>query len=213
MKETLVYDDWLVANAETFWGEIARSDHVLQIYDNDGVFLDTLTGFVQAAIKADENAVVVATEAHLNALEARLRAYGCDIEMLISQNRFIPLNVDDIVSELMDNGNVNESVLANLRSSFVQMPGYDQKKLRMFGELSPTLLAHGWKESALSLERLADQHNHENPACIFCAYPKELLNRKTTSLTTNICHAHSKMISGSAKQLTHVFYKPILSNN
>jgi hypothetical protein len=213
MRQTLVDDGWLVANAETFWGEIARCDHVLQIYDNDGVFLDTLTGFVQAAIKADENAVVVATETHLNALEARLRAYGFDIEMLISHNRFIPLNVDDIVIELMDNGKVNESVLSNLRSSFVQMPGYDQRKLRMFGELSPTLLAHGWKESALRLEQLADQNNHENPACIFCAYPKELLNRKTTDLTTNICHAHSKMISGSAKQLTHVFYKPILSMN
>lgn len=199
-------NDWLVANAELFWGDIARADHVLQVYDNDGVFLDTLTGFVQAALKADENAVVVATESHLNALESRLETYGFDIEMLISQSRFIPINVDEIISDIMTNGQLNESHLSRLNTSFLQKVGRNQKKFRICGEVAPTLLAHGHTESAIRLEELADIHNHENPACVLCAYPKSIFNDEVKNLG-RICNAHSKLISGSAKQLTHVFYK------
>ena len=113
MRDRLVYDDWLIANAETFWSEIAHSHHVLQVYDNDGVFIDAVTGFVQAALNANETAVVTATEAHLNALETRLQAYGLDIEMLISQHRFIPINVEEI-SRSSSMSTIFLSVIASL---------------------------------------------------------------------------------------------------
>jgi len=201
-------NDWLIVNAEVFWGDIARSDHVLQVYENDGVFLDTVTGFVQAALKADENAVVVATESHLNALEARLGTYGFDIEMLISQSRFIPINAEEIISEIMIDGRLSESHLSRLNTSFLQKIGRNQKKFRICGEVAPTLLANGYTESAVTLEELAEAHNHQNPGCVFCAYPKSIFNDEV-KIMSRICRAHSILISGSAKQLTHVFYRPV----
>jgi hypothetical protein len=209
MSDRLVYEDWLIANAETFWGEIAHSDHVLQIYENDGVFIDAVTGFVQAAFNANETAVVTATEPHLNALEKRLQAYGLDIERLISQQKFIPINVEDIVGDFMKN-DINEDFFSRLRAGFLQKLG--GKKFRACGELAPALLARGCNEAAVKIEELTDEHNHSNPACIFCAYPKKLLNGNINSLTREICKAHSKIISGSEKQLTHVLYKPVLQN-
>jgi hypothetical protein len=209
MKDRVVYDGWLIANAEVFWGEIARSDHVLQIYDNDGVFIDAVTGFVQAAINADETAIVTATEPHLNALERRLEAYGLDIEELISRHKFIPINVEELVGEFIGS-EVDEAFFSKVNASFFQKLGNIPGKFRVCGELAPQLLKHGWKEAAVNIEELTDQHNHANPACLFCAYPKKLLNRDINRVTSKICKAHSKIISGSEKQLTHVVYKPVL---
>ena len=202
-------NDWLIASTEHFWGDIARSDHVLHVYDNDGVFLDTVVGFVQAALNADENAVVVATESHLNVLEARLESYGYNIDTLISQSKFIPINADEIIGEIMEDGKINESHLSLLNSSFLQRVARNNKKFRICGEVAPNLLAQGCEEAALILEELAEKHNDQNPGCVLCAYPKNIFKENDENLA-RICNTHSKLISGSIKQLTHVFYKSTL---
>jgi len=199
-------NDWLIANAEFFWGDIAGSDHVLQVYDNDGVFVDTVVGFVQAALNADENAVVVATESHLNMLERRLESYGLNIDSLISQSRFIPINADEIIGEIMEDDRINESHLSRLNSSFLQRVARNNKKFRICGEVAPALLAQGYEEAALLLEELAERHNDQNPGCVLCAYPRNIFRENDEKLA-RIYNTHSKLISGSIKQLTHVFYK------
>ena len=41
-----IMKNWKKIDADVFWGEIAASDHVLQIYENDDSFLNALAGFV-----------------------------------------------------------------------------------------------------------------------------------------------------------------------
>jgi hypothetical protein len=140
-------------------------------------------------------------------LETRLEAYGLDIEVLISQHKFIPINVEEIVGEFVGS-EIDEAFFSRLRANFLQKLG--GKTFRACGELAPALLARGCNEAAVNIEELTDEHNHTNPACIFCAYPKKLLNGNINGVTSKICKAHSKIISGSEKQLTHVVYKPVL---
>jgi len=40
--------------SEVFWGEIAPCEHLVQIYDNDGAFLDSLEGFVAGGLRAGD---------------------------------------------------------------------------------------------------------------------------------------------------------------
>jgi NAD(P)H-hydrate repair Nnr-like enzyme with NAD(P)H-hydrate epimerase domain len=54
-----------LAKSEIFWGEIAPCDHVLQIYEDDDIFLDALTGFVGGGINAGDAVIVIATATHL----------------------------------------------------------------------------------------------------------------------------------------------------
>ena len=48
----------------------------MQIYENDDVFLDLLSGFVNGGVNLGECVVVIATASHLKALNARLKATG-----------------------------------------------------------------------------------------------------------------------------------------
>lgn len=39
-------------SSPVFWGEIAPCEHIAQFYEDDGILLDTLAGFVGGGLKA-----------------------------------------------------------------------------------------------------------------------------------------------------------------
>ena len=39
--------EWQRSKQSVFWGEIAPCDHVVQIYEDNGSFLDMLTGLLE----------------------------------------------------------------------------------------------------------------------------------------------------------------------
>jgi len=45
-------DKWKNESIQVFWGEIAPCDHLVQIYHNDTIFLNTLEGFATCGLLA-----------------------------------------------------------------------------------------------------------------------------------------------------------------
>ena len=209
MNDILVNGKWISVGVDQFWTDVARHDHVVQLYENDGVFLDTLTGFIEATIHADENVVVVATDRHLSALEARLISYGVEIEKMISENRFIPLNVEETIAEFMIDGKLDEALLLKSAYDLLTKAGYGKRKFKMFGEIAPTLMAEGYKEIPMRIEQIFDEVFHEHRSCLYCGYSKKLFTGDLLPYRSPVCNVHSKIISGSVKQLTHVLYQDI----
>jgi len=194
---------WKFSNVDIFWKKIARFDHVLQIYENDGVFLDALTGFVGGIIHSDETAVVIATNDHLNALEYRLQTYGIDVESLISNNKFIPLGAEETLSEFMINDRPDEVLLKKTISGIFS----HVKKIRVFCEMFAILWMEGKKESAVELEQLWNKICRHDRFSLFCAYPKNYLKDNEENSGKTVSGSYTKIISGSEKQLTHILYK------
>jgi MEDS: MEthanogen/methylotroph, DcmR Sensory domain len=205
------YRDGISANVDVFWTEIAYRDHVLQLYKSDGVFLDALAGFVLEAFHSQESAIVIATNAHLNALESRLRSYGYDIEKLISEHRFIPLNAEETVSEFMINGVPDEATFKAAANKLFYDAGYGKRPVRVAGEGTALLWKHGYKDAAIRLEQLWHEFQKENPHSLFCGYAEAMFENDVNAALP-VCNAHSKMISGAEKQITHVFYSEIEQN-
>ena len=201
-----VYGKWISVSANEFWTDIARQDHVVQLYENEGVFLDTLTGFIDATIHANENAVIIATDRHLSALEARLQTYGIEIEKMISENRFIPFNVEEIIAEFIIDGSLDETLLLKLTADLHVKASYGNRRFKLFGEIAPTLMAQGYKDTPMRVEQIFD-NAFQDKSCIYCGYSKKLFNGELLQYRTPVCEIHSKIISGSVKQLTHVLYQ------
>lgn len=209
MNRMPAYSSWQSANAQVFWTEVARFDHIVQVYENDGILIDAVTGFVESAIHSNENAVIVARHRYLNALEDRLESYGLNIEKLISQHKFIPLNVEEVVAEFIINGQVDEDNMNKALSGVLVNAGSNGKKFRMFGEMSTYLFEQGHHEAAIKLERSGNDFCRTYPGLVYCAYPKKLFSGVLADYSIPVCCAHTKMISGSEKQLTHVHYRSI----
>src|SRR5215216_1001738 len=128
-------NEWKKANADIFWGEIAPCDHVVQIYKNDGIFMDALAGFVGGGIKAGECVIVIATEAHRNALEQRLASYGIHVSSLIDDDSYIPLDAEETLSKFMVDGWPDETLFMETVSSLIERGECKERRIRAFGEM------------------------------------------------------------------------------
>jgi hypothetical protein len=94
--------------ANVFWGELTVSEHVVQVYEHEQIFLETLTGFTGAGVNAGDAVIVIATDAHLAALNKRLQSHGLHVGSLIAENRYIPLNAEQTLARFMVNNRPDE---------------------------------------------------------------------------------------------------------
>ena len=200
---------WKKTGADIFWGEIAPCDHVVQIYENDGIFLDALTGFVGGGINGGECVIVIATENHLNALNSRLRDYGISIDTLINDDRYIPVVAEEVLSMFMVDEWPDEKLFMQTISSLLIRGQSKGRQIRAFGEMVALLWAKGMNGATVRLEYLWNKYCEQHEFCLFCAYPKTGFTQDINESIMNICSCHTKMIGGNEKQLTEVVYANI----
>lgn len=211
MKKVNLTDNWRHSKADVFWGEIAPCDHVIQIYENEGIFLDALSGFVGGGINSGDCCIIIATESHVAALENRLSSYGIKVDNLISEKRYVPLNAEETLSKFMVNGWPDEHRFNKTVSELIEEFSCDNRRIRAFGEMVAILWAQGYNGATVQLEHLWNKFCEKQSFCLFCAYPKSGFTEDINTSIMHICGSHSKMISGSEKQLTEVTYKELIA--
>jgi len=92
-------------DADIFWGELAPCEHLVQLYEHDDVFLDTLEGYVYGGLHAGDAVVVIATARHAKDLTERLRRRGVDVDKERRLRNFILLNAEETLhSFVSDDG-------------------------------------------------------------------------------------------------------------
>src|SRR5687768_141840 len=89
---------------EVFWGELAPCDHLVQMYEDDDVFLDSLEGFVSGGLRAGDATVIIATAAHLANLEERLQARGFQLDVATARDQYIALDAEETLAKFLVNG-------------------------------------------------------------------------------------------------------------
>jgi hypothetical protein len=202
-------EGWATSTNDVFWGEIAPFEHVVQIYENDEVFLDLLAGFVSSGLHAGECAVVIATADHLTALNERLAGLGYSVPSLISQTQYIPLDAEETLSGFMVNDWPDEYLFHKVISEVLVKAKTNNRKVRAFGEMVAILWAKGQVGATVRLEHLWNKFCENEAFCLFCAYPQSGFTGDAAESVMHICSAHSKMIKGDENGKTAIFYKPV----
>jgi MEDS: MEthanogen/methylotroph, DcmR Sensory domain len=202
-------DGWATSPNDIFWGEIAPCEHVVQIYENDESFLNLLTGFIVGGVNEGECAVVIATAAHLTALDERLAALGYSVSSLISKTQYIPLDAEETLSRFMVNDWPDENLFYNVITEVIVKAKGNSRKVRAFGEMVAILWAKGQVGATVRLEHLWNRFCENEAFCLFCAYPESGFTQDAAESVMHICSAHTKMITAVAKGKTDVLYKPV----
>lgn len=209
MDNKLDTKDWERANMQVFWGEMAPCDHVVQIYENDEVFLDLLEGFVTGGFKSGDGVIVIATAEHLDALNQRLRTHGFDLFSLTLRDLYIPLNDRETLSQFMINGWPDENLFYHLLTKLLFRARKKNRQVRAFGEMTALLLAQGHSGASVHLEHLWSRFCETEAFCIFCAYPRSGFTEDANASIMNICGCHAKMIARLSKSAPELLYKNI----
>ena len=61
------------------WAELGDREHLVQFYEDSQTLVETLKGFIGSGLRAGGAGVVIASPAHLEALERQLAADGIDV--------------------------------------------------------------------------------------------------------------------------------------
>jgi hypothetical protein len=203
------YSDWQLTSSKVFWGEVAPCEHVFQIYENDEIFVDVLSGFVGGGFNAGDCVVIIATEKHLSALEERLTSFGMHIDSLISNDQYIPLNAEKALSKFMVNGWPDEELFMKFVATLIKKARRHDRPVRAFGEMVAILWAQGLSGATVHLEYLWNKFCKTETFSLFCAYPKSGFTQDMNDSILNICCSHSKMITAHEKPMTELYYRTV----
>jgi len=200
-------ESWKISNIQVFWGEIAPCEHLVQFYENDRIFLNTLEGFAGSGILAGESVIVIATSRHLQSLNERLLAQGFNLEDLQEANKYIPIEVNEVFAKILVNGWLDETAFNTYVVELINRAKHDNSNVRAFGELVAVLWEQGSCGTTVQLEHLWHKLYHELKFTLYCAYPKIGFTQSPNDSIDIICKTHSKIMDGRAHPSTEIYYK------
>jgi hypothetical protein len=206
MKWLNEHTGWKKMEASIFWGEVAPNDHLIQLYESEDAFLDTLTGFVGTGINAGDSCIIAATPEHLTQLELRLEKVGIHTGHLISEDLYIPLHAAETLSSFMINNWPDESLFLASARALIKRARAKNRRVRAAGEMAPMLWGQGYKGAALQLEHLWNKVTGQEDLCLFCTYPRADFSKDIFEVS-HMCAAHTKIIEGTERQLKEVSYR------
>ena len=181
---------------EIFWGELAPCEHLLQIYDDDGVFLDSLERFVLGGFEGGESVILIATPPHLAALEGRLRARDIDVGAARRRDQYIPLDAETTLARFMVDNWPDDERFRHAVSEVLVRARHRGRRVRAFGEMVALLWAQGACGATVRLEFLWNNFCRDEGFALFCAYPKAGFTGDARASVENICAAHSRLVPG-----------------
>jgi DNA-binding NarL/FixJ family response regulator len=170
--------------------------HEVVFYSDDQQFLAKVSGFIAAALKAGNPAVVMATKSHRKCLIQTLKDDGFDIDRAVQQGTYISLDAAELLSGVMVGG-VPDGLrffegLSSLIKSASESASTPNPRIAICGECVSLLCAENNVNATIQLERAGNEllktHNLE----ILCAYPLNIFQRDDPARTfATICKEHS----------------------
>jgi len=155
-------------------GAKAPYRHEVQFYSDDRVLLDRLVPFVAAALKRGDAAIVVATQAHRDALALRLKSEGLDVDAATRSGTYVAMDAAGTFSIFMADGMPDSArflkVLGSVIEETAKAGGTTHRRVAVFGEWVSLLWNEGNADAAIRLEQLGNQLAITHEIDILCGY-------------------------------------------
>ena len=163
------------------WSQDQARGHVVQFYA--GSYPDeTIARFVQEGIDAGEVAIVIATPAHVRAIDGRLDGRG----------RVLYLDADETLAKFMVHGRPDRLRFLDTVGDLVEQAAqHGNGCVRAFGEMVVLLCERGEPEAAHELEELWNDLGRRHSLKLLCSYPLAVLAGGNRTYQTRLRDTHS----------------------
>lgn len=196
----------LAATAKILPASPLHSNHVVQFYQEDHLLIEELARAIEPSLASGEAAIVLATEAHRDALARQLTARNVDIRLATEEGRYVPLDAAETLSRVvigeMPNPQLFNQVLGDAITKATAAAKADKPCTIIFCEMVALLWARGQHGAAIRLEELWNGLGGEHSFSLHCAYPMNGFNQDAEGeLFMKICAEHSSVIPLGATSL------------
>ncbi len=145
--------------------------HLVQYYEKEGFLYDRVTDFMSDGLRGSDAAVLIATRAHREGVEARLRRKGVDLSHLTAGGRYHALDAQETLSRFMVDGTPDPQRFADTIGPVLTTARAGDRRVLAFGEMVALLWAEGNRDAAIRLEELWNDLAQRETFALLCAYP------------------------------------------
>jgi hypothetical protein len=170
-------------------------DHVVQFYERDEELVETVGAYLLDGLRAGETALVVATQAHIVALETALASDGVSLASAREDRRLITLDAAETLARFMLADGPDAGAFDNVMGGVVRGASQLGRRIRAYGEMVALLWDDGDVAAAIELESLWNELGLQVPFSLFCAYPTQsVAGEDRTDAFHEVCHLHSAIV-------------------
>jgi PAS domain S-box-containing protein len=173
------------------WAEIGDCEHLVQFYEDSQTLVQTLSGFIGGGLRANGAAVVVASRAHLDALEQLLAATGIDVSAAKRSGQYVGLDATATLERILTNRWPQPDRFRATIGSAISKARARWGSVRAYGEMVGLLWESGAQGAALRLEGLWNELARTEPFALLCGYHVSQLRHGDRNLIGEICASHS----------------------
>ena len=198
--------EWRRVPASAFWGNIASKEHIVQIYEEDDIMINSMADFIIGGIKSSECSVVFLTSDHLSSLNKKLKEKGFSPESLVSDKLYFPFDADEILNKFIVDNWPDTPLLYLTIAELLSPVSETGRRKRAAGEMVAILRERELIEATIQLEKIWKEMYEKDPFCIFCVYPRRIFDGDIYNSEFSICCQHTKLIAGSKNDTSEVHY-------
>ena len=173
-------------------GMRATGDHLVGFYGEAQPLVERVAAFLEAGLRANDAAILIATAEHREMVESALSAHGLDLESARSRGQYVALDARETLAKFMgaaapDRGLFNDSVgavLAEAQANYM--------RVRIYGEMVSLLWAEGRSAAAIALESLWNDVIGDRLS-LLCGYMVGALGHSANELD-GITAAHTDVV-------------------
>ena len=185
----------------TAWDNILAnvrpSDHVVQLYQDQGFLNRAVCRFAAAALANGEGLILVPTVTHWNSFRPRLAAEGVDVEAAQQRGQLTVVDADVLLPQFMHDSMPDSPIFLGLAADVVTRARGEGRypKVRWWGEMVNILWERGEVAASMHLEDLFDQLARQQDIAIFCSFMMDNFNGDIhTRILPRLGENHSHLI-------------------
>lgn len=167
--------------------------HFVELYEDDRALVESVRTFVSVGIAAGEVAVVVATAAHREAIEAELGRV-LDLPAATAQGLYLCADAEETLDSFLRDGRPDAGAFEDVVGGLIDRAAAGGREVRVFGEMVALLWERGSAEAAFELEDLWNRLAGSRRFRLFCAYAAASFADDDGDAVAEIAMRHSHVV-------------------
>jgi hypothetical protein len=186
------------------WSKAGEGDHYVQFYESNEFYIDTVSGFIAAALGRGNIGVMVATSEHRRDVSRKLESLGIDITAAERDGHLFLRDAEAIISQIMVDGELVRARFANMVEGVIGNLAASGRHIFATGEIAGLLWSMGKRAAAVEVEQFWDDFAKRNRMTILCAYPiGEHSVSNIQALLAEVCNCHSRVFPAESYPISN----------
>ena len=178
---------------------LESGDHLVQFYEREVDLFEVVGRHLARTVRAQETAIVIASEAHRRVFETELERAGIDVAEASRTGRLVMFDAASTLTQFTVKGQIDQKAFRSVLGAIQDGAFEVGRQVHVYGEMVALLWDAGDVLAAIELELMWNGLVESRQFSLLCAYPASVAKSEDAAALRQICELHSAVIHSSPR--------------